>query len=426
MATGASLAFVVNVLGMAIGFAAQTVLTRTLGSSEYGVYAYALGWMNIGLLAAKLEFDIIAVRFVGAYSGSGEWPRLVGFMRRAVGIVLVASLTVAGGTALWRLLRAPRPLESRDVAFLITCAIVPITALLQLFGCALQGLRRAIASLTPAVILRPILLVLLFAGSLLLAPGAPSALAALLSNLLASVLVLGAAFYFYRRALPAAARTVVQPEYDTAMWVRTSLGVLAISVAQLVLSGTTDVVVVGTLLDKAEAGRYSVASQVALLLGLPSTAILFMMNPTIAEYFHQQRSAELQQLIAKVNRASVLLALPAFLGLLLLGRFILGIFGPGFASAYPVMVILLLGGVSGAAGGAMAGYMMTMTGHQKPAAWIIGLSALVYAALAYPMTKFFGAEGTAWSTVISYQVRAIALDLFIRRRMGLRVFQFGT
>jgi O-antigen/teichoic acid export membrane protein len=74
--------------------------------------------------------------------------------------------------------------------------------------------------------------------------------------------------------------------------------------------------------------------------------------------------------------------------------------------------------------GALAGFLMTMTGHHNRAAVIIGASALVYLLLTFVLTHLFGAVGTAFSTVIAYLVRHVVLEVEIRRRLGIEAFPF--
>jgi len=74
--------------------------------------------------------------------------------------------------------------------------------------------------------------------------------------------------------------------------------------------------------------------------------------------------------------------------------------------------------------GALAGYLMTMTAHEREAAWIIGLAAGVNLVLALVLTPRFGPLGTASATLIAAVARAAALSIYIRRTMGLRLLSF--
>src|SRR4029077_9328339 len=94
-------------------------------------------------------------------------------------------------------------------------------------------------------------------------------------------------------------------------------------------------------------------------------------------------------------------------------------------TAYPVLLVLLAGQLTGAMLGALAGFLMTMTGHHNRAAAIIGGSARLFLLLTFVLTRLFGAVGTAASTVIAFLARHVVLEIDIRRRLGIEAFPFG-
>jgi O-antigen/teichoic acid export membrane protein len=76
--------------------------------------------------------------------------------------------------------------------------------------------------------------------------------------------------------------------------------------------------------------------------------------------------------------------------------------------------------VVGLAGG-LAGFLLTMTAHEREAAWIIGGTAVLNITLAIILTPRYGAVGTASATLIAVLVRAVVLRRYISRTMSLRV-----
>jgi O-antigen/teichoic acid export membrane protein len=199
---------------------------------------------------------------------------------------------------------------------------------------------------------------------------------------------------------------------------------LVVSAAQFILSQSFDVVVVGSLLGTTVAGYYGAASQLAGLCGFGVNAVLFMAAPLISELFASGEKAKLQRLITLTGRLNVAVSLPVVLALVFAGRLILSWYGPTFVVGYPVLVVLVAGQFTGAMLGALAGFLMTMTGHHDRAAVIIGGSALLYLLLTFVLTHMFGAVGTAFSTVIAYLARHVVLELEIRKRLGIEAFPF--
>ena len=142
----------------------------------------------------------------------------------------------------------------------------------------------------------------------------------------------------------------------------------------------------------------------------------------IAEFHRNRSRTELQALISTVARLGAMLSVPLIIGVAVMGRWILIVFfGPEFAAAYPILLVVLLTGLQGALAGNLSGSVMSMTGQQESAAWIVAVSAAVYLILVAPLTGAFGAVGTALATLTAYSVRSIMLIWFIRNRLRINI-----
>ena len=426
LARGALWVFGINVAGTGVAFLVQLELARSLGASDYGVYVYTLGWLNVVLLFAKLDWDHVSLRFLSAYAAQQQWALFRGFLRRSDVIVVLTSTSAAAIAALltWTLRArlAPGMLD----AYLAACALLPVTAVLQVKSIALQGLKRVVASQAPVTLVRPLLFGIGI-GIVAIAAGGErhlSAAVAIAINLAATAVVLVGTWWLLRRATPAQV-TEAPPEFATGEWLRVSGGMLVISAAQLVLSQSFDVVVVGTLLDTTVAGYYGAASQLAVLCHFGVNAVLFMATPLIAELFARGDRVGLQRLVTITGRINLAVSLPIIVALLAFGRYILSWYGPSFVTAYPVLLVLLGGQLVGTSVGSLAGFLMTMTGQQNRAAMIIGGSAILYLVLSFALTIAMGPVGTALATCLAYLARGIVLDIDIRRRLGIEAFPFA-
>jgi O-antigen/teichoic acid export membrane protein len=107
--------------------------------------------------------------------------------------------------------------------------------------------------------------------------------------------------------------------------------------------------------------------------------------------------------------------------LIVFGAWLLRLYQPVYAEAYPVMLVLALSaGVVGFVG-ATAGFLLTMTAYQREAAWIVGSSAATNLALTLILTPRFGIMGTAVATFIATMLRGVLLSVVVYRRLGLSV-----
>ena len=209
-----------------------------------------------------------------------------------------------------------------------------------------------------------------------------------------------------------------EPRYEMREWLKTAFGLLSVSVAQLILAGQTDIVIVGTVVSKAEAGHYAIANQIAGVLSMGTTAMSFVAAPSIAQYHRAGDRVALQRLLNRVRWTNLIPTLPALAFIAVAGRPLLGLFGPSFKEAYPVLLVLSAGGLQAAAGGSIAGFLLTMTGNERAGAGIIGAAAVVYLVLVAILAPLYGAMGVALSTVSAFLFRAIWLGCVRAAQVG--------
>jgi O-antigen/teichoic acid export membrane protein len=213
----------------------------------------------------------------------------------------------------------------------------------------------------------------------------------------------------------------VHATYATRTWLHTGSELLLIAFAQLVLGTQADVLIVGTLLGTTDAGLYSVASQLAALISFGVTAIVFVAVPMISDFHATGRRADLQHLVTLVQRASVIVSLPVVALLVVEGRAVLGWFGASFVAAYPVLVVLCIANFIASLVGILAGFMLTLTGHQRQAAVVIVGSAVVNLALSLILTRAFGSIGTATATAMTTLLRSGVLAVYVWKLLRVRM-----
>ena len=201
LARGATGAFAVHVLGIAVAYGTQIALARLLGNPEsYGDYTYPLIWMSILLLDGKIGFDTAAVRFVASYNTESDWARLRGFVIRSFQIVLALSLGVALLAAgfVWTLSASGHLRPELLAVCLLAWLVLPFQALLELSASCIRGFKQIIPALAPKELLRPLLLL---GGAVILAlqlngPLRPAQ--AMFANLVAFGVTFGVSLFLLR------------------------------------------------------------------------------------------------------------------------------------------------------------------------------------------------------------------------------------
>lgn len=426
VASGAAASVLVNGIGAGVSLLVQMALAREMGQAGFGAYLYAMAWMNVALVFGKFELDTAAVRFIGSYAATGRWNLARGFLKFSRRATLAISACIAGVGASMVWLRADA-LEARHPllaeALFAACLLLPLSALLLVQEAVLQGLKRFGWAQAPRNVVRP----LVFGASLAVAAGIAMGPItpphAVLLNVVGTVAALIFAAGIWRRSKPAWISGAV-PEFARSEWVRTVSPLLAVSVAQVILSQQADVVVVGTMLTTSDAAHYGAASQLTLPLSLIASSVMFVVPPMISEIFAGKDQVRLQSLVRVASWAGVAATLPAASLLVVAGRWLLSWYGPGFQSAYPILLVLVGAQTIIGMVGALGGYLMTMTRHEREAAWIIGGSATLNLVLAVILTPRYGAVGTATATLIAATSRTVAIMVFVKRTMRLRIPSF--
>jgi O-antigen/teichoic acid export membrane protein len=286
----------------------------------------------------------------------------------------------------------------------------------------LQGFQRYAQAQFPLNVLRPLVFGTLILFGYFVARITMTPTLAVVFNLFSAFAALVVVFFWRRRAIPPEVRAA-RPEQDRRTWARTAYPLFTVSAGQVILSQQADIVVVGTMLSTADAGVYGAASQLTMPLVLAAASVTYVAQSIIADLYSRD-PARLQSLVRAVTWISTTVSVPLALLLILFGHQLLGLYGPRFVHGYSVLVILTFAQLVVGLAGSLAGYLLTMTAHEREAAWIIGLTAALNLVLALVLTPLHGAIGTASATLIAAITRVLALRIYIRRAMGLRLPAF--
>ncbi len=419
LARSSGSSFVVIGIGSATSFALQLILARTLGAQEYGSYLIVLGWMNVAALFTKIDLDAVAVRFVAGYDATKELGLLHGFLRWSERVTWGLGLLVAAlGATLLTLHDFGLAPALRD-ALLAGCLLLPLTGAMIVQSGALQGLQIVSLALATSQLLRPAGMLVVVLITALALHGKLTAAEAILLNLAASAVAFAIGAWRLRRA--AAPALAVPATVRHREWLTVCLQLLPITIAQLVISQQSDILVVGALLSPTDAAHYGAASQLASLVAIPSSAVLAVVLPRISELHVRGALGELQELLDASGKLTALAAvIPAIL-LALIARPVLSLYGPTFPEIMVPMLLLIVAQGISATVGAQAGNVMVMTGRQRDASIVIGGAAILNLVMGLVLTPHFGALGTAAATLLAVLVRSAVLTWYLRTRLKLNL-----
>jgi O-antigen/teichoic acid export membrane protein len=415
LARGASASFLLQSAGALLGFALQVALARWMSVRDYGSYAYVFAWASLLAVPISLGVPGVVLRFVAAYEAQGDPGRLRGVVRTGTLTVVCAGLAFGAlGTAVVAALWAAGTLERSGPA-LVGVWLAPALAVALVQQEMSRGLRRILLAFTPLYVLRP-LLTIAGAWTVLELTDAVSGTEALAVTL-AVVVVLAAGQGIRIARLLRAAAGHVAPTVEPAVWARVALPLLLAALFSTALR-QTDVLMVGTILGPDDTAFYNAAAKTAALVGFVLVATNAMAAPLFAGLYASGDRASLQRLATTVARWSFWPSVAIASGLAALSGPLLRVFGPDFSAARWPLVILVAGQLVNAATGSV-GYLLVLTGHQKDAARVYGVFALVNVALVPLGIVLLGTAGAALATALATVGWNLWMHRLVVRRIGI-------
>jgi O-antigen/teichoic acid export membrane protein len=299
---------------------------------------------------------------------------------------------------------------------LIACAALPAFALEQM-NC---GVSRSYdwngLALLPSFVVRQLVMVALI-GALYAMGGDVDARSAMLA-LSASVWItaIGAA-WVVRRRLNANSEAGLK-SYDVTGWFSISLPIFMVEVSYLLLS-YVDVLALMQLASPDDVAIYYAAAKTIALTSFIHFAITSTTTHRFSEHYVAGEHRELRNLLGNATRWTFWPSLAAVVLLLVFGRLLLGMFGPGYAEGYSLMFILSIGVLARAVVGP-AERLLSMIGEWRLCFFAYAVAFLSNAALCVLLIPFWGSAGAGVALSTALVVESILLWTLTKRIMNSR------
>lgn len=424
--TGAKSAviFLGRLTGAALLFVAQLAISRLWGAETLGHYLLFVAAINLVALALPLGFQIVGGYFAAEYATRGEGAALRRF-------AWFSFVHIAGMTALLAALAAVMPVSGTGwVALLAEGRLAVIVgavglATTMVSGALLVGLRRPILSYAPDALIRPVGVVLVVAAAA--TAGTASPLWFLVAGLVAILALNGTGLLLaLMRSLTAVPRDGGSGHYGR--WWRYALPWVVI-VAATEAMFDLDLVLLAGHLSPAELAVFGVCGRFFILAAFGIGAVYSVMLPDLFDAEERRDQAALEMRVGQANLVAVGVAGASLIAAATLSPFVLGLFGPGFETGYPVLLIVFAGLLVRALFGPAS---LVVSLRDRPYANLpvaaAGLAVLVVGNLA--LAGPFGLTGAAIAALLAISVwsagwwavcrRITGLDVSILRRFGRR------
>lgn len=416
LARGASVSFIVKILGTGIAFGTQIFLARVMGAEHYGVYVYVLTWLNVLVLFAKMGWDTALLRYVAAYNSQEDWSALRGILQSSNQLALFTSIVVSCSTA-WAIWILREKVGSElSYTFWIGCAVLPILTLNGLRQAALRSLKHIVLAQLPGTLLQPMVLSI-FVGVVFTGfSQSVNSQITMCLNFCTLCISLVVGTYCLHKKLPEPVKAAI-PQYKISTWVSVALPLLLVSSVYMIMN-RLDILMIGIFRSTTEAGIYSVSSRISTLITFSLTVVSTIAAPMISELYTQAQIKKLQQLVTSISWINIALSIPFFLGILIFGKRILAIFGLTYTDGYLALCILGFTQLFNALTGPI-GYLMTMTNHQNKLVQILIVFLLINIILNYALIPKQGILGASLATAIANLGWNSVAAFFVYKRIGI-------
>lgn len=408
--------FAIRIAAVGVEFLCLLVLARVFNAEAYGTYALVMSCVAIGAVPATVGFDRLLVREVAAYRASGDWAPLKGILRRSLQVVLLASLVVAAVTYVGAFEWIDAASADAAKAIQLAIVLIPVLAFARLRQATLQGLDHMIAGQLPEAIVQPVVMILLAGITAAWISIPRTAGLALTLQLIASGSALLLGIVLLRRHLPAQLGAIAAA-YRTREWLAAGMTFMWLIGMSAILTNA-DTILVGALKGPADAGVYRVASQLAMFVGLPLTAVSVAMAPSISALHATGRRDELRQRASYAAQAVLIGSLGIAVGIGLFGPLVLAAFGPGFTRAY-VPTMILVGAYVIHSSMATASYLLFMTAHERAAMLVFTAGIVLNVGGNLLLIPEYGMRGAAVATGVSLCFVSVTCALLAWRLIGV-------
>ncbi len=413
---------VIKVATAGLTYAMYVILSRSMGVTEYGYFAFGLALATILSIGANFGQQTAILRYWPEAMVGGRPQQALVALRSGGAITIIAGLGVS--LALILVATGVGGSGGGSVAHLYAAAalILPM-ALAEYWSSALRSQGSVWTALGPRDLIWRLALPLCVLALTALGIGLSGWEALILTaGILAAALALQFVLAGVRRyrIAPGVAGlgTYWQAHGKASRWF--FLGTVLDAVAL-----NADIILIGLFVAPAAAGIYFNAFRTAGLLTLFTFAITLVVAPMVAQHYHAGEMRKAQAITALCAWAGFVFSLAVFAGFWMFGDQILALFGGTHEQGWLLLILLAVGLLFDAATGPSRIVMM-MTGHERDYVRIFGGVIAAGMLVQLAVIPAFGLVGAAIVNMAARIVAQLAIAVWSRRKIGLDTSVLGA
>ncbi len=412
-----------NLIGIVIAavatFAAQILMSNTLGREGFGVVTVVTMAAFVLSFLTRAGTDMAVLRDVAVEVGEDRWHRIRVPVARATQIAFVVSVVVA--VVCWASADQIRALFDLPIARsgrVIAAGAVglPFLALANVWLSATRGLKIMRYTLYVFWAGQPIVWILIMLiGWQFSQTEWMSVLAYSLSWVWASAM----AWWFWRKESRGWEPAPLEPGDLNRLFRYAGPRAPAALFSQLLF--WIDLFVLTNFVSDADVGVYSAALRAGQILVLFLTSVSLMFSPFVADLHNRGERERLDGLFKALTRWTLAATIPAFLLLVVAPDSALRIFGAKFEGGQTALLILLAGQFVNVATGSV-GFVLIMVGRTGWDLMVYAASLVLNLGLAFWLCPRYGMEGAAISNSVTFALSKWARLVLVRRFVHIQPY----
>lgn len=416
--TGASVAFVLRILGAAAAFALNVIIGRLLGAEGAGLYFLALSVALIGSILAQLGLASTLLRFIAAGAAKNDWGQIKGVFFQGVKLSAAASLGIAiiiAATAPWSAEYIfGKPALTTPLRYMSLAVIT--FSMMTLLAESLKGLKQIGRSMLVTGVIYPVVALVLIWPLATLAGPAGASLAYVIGTGVAALI--GAFWWQAETRNHGPAQPIPAPE----LW----QSARPLLVMNLILRGIIPLAplfLVGVWSSAEDAGIYGAAARLALLASFFLAAVNSAIAPKFAELYTKGDMATLARVTRRFAVGITLATSPLFLVLFFAGDWVMSLFGPDFTRGGSTLAILAVGQLVNSMFGSSV-FLLMMSGYEKDIRTSSLIAVAVLALLLVTLVPLYGLIGAAISASAAYSILTLWSAFMVGKRLNIQLLPF--
>lgn len=351
--------FVETGTDLVTGFLLGILLARSLGSEQYGIYAYLTWLLNLGGLIIDLGLSEMAKRYIAEALGRGNRRQAIGLIRLTLVLRFAAGIIIASGIifsfSFWPSLSGA---DNRILIIIVAITILP-HGLNYAFISIFRGFQKYEYTAYVTLFTAPLRLILIFI-LLITGSGVQEVLLVQIGTFCLGTII---GLYFLRRLIPLKDMFIpkLMESIERKQALRYAVTLIGISFVAYLAQNQLSTFFIEIYCPVEQVGFFRLAGRmVALPMTLVPTALGFVLTPAVAEQFGKGDMGKINKIYITSARYLMLIALPLEAGMIALaGPIILLLYGPEYGPVILLMRIILipsaLAGIGHAAGAVVYG-----------------------------------------------------------------------